>query len=933
MKNDVIVLARLDVDTKSLMESQLKLERQLNSLLNAQNKLMTSGQMQSDQYKEISTKINVLNDTYSTNAKALNELVLANDKHIKNQIALDTALAATSKTENEYTENNSKLIALRKDLVITDANYAQNITLINTKLQENNRWLTENGSANAKLVTTMSDYKDQVKEGFNSINIFNGGLTGLISRAQEAGGTGPLLKGAFESMSQGIMGMTRSAMSFIATPVGAVLAALVLVFTLVQNAMNNSTESAGKITKIFTTFSVITDALMDLLTPLGDILIDGIAAGFELAGKAAEAAMGIIADGLAFLGFDDAAQGVTNFTAGVKKTAEETISLKKAQESLAAQMAVQEVNNEKAKQQGEALIKVAQNQKLSENERIDALTKAAAIESANMAQRKKLTDEAYNQAIRSAALNKGLTAAETAELQKSGAAYAGKMMKVKGFTQAEIDALQKAQVEKMRLSGEEVKMVADQEAAKQKVREDAGQQRQQAEDARKAKAKQALDDEVQRQSLSLNLFIEQQGVKAKSLKEELELAQKVATAKRKLAEAEYVAAGKSANAKLQKEIADAKITNDLAKAQAAVAVENADRELKEYLKLHSEKLAAGKFLNDELYKQEVDRINGIAAKEKEYHDKRLAAGVITQQQYNDEIAKINATAKANEDTLKVEKEEANKTKAAADLANKRALDTENHDYDLQFQLDKINAERTQELAEAEKTGADKSLINAKYDKEEIAAKKAVMDNKLDLANSTFGSLAALLGKESAAGKAMAVAQATIDTYKSAVSAYGAMSNIPVVGPALGAVAAAAAVAAGMANVKKITATKTPKAEKGALFNIGGNRHSNGGTLFTGADGTQFEAEQGELIGVMNRNAAAHFMAFNNAFPAGGNSTPNYFAGGGIVSRDIAQPSLNIDELAAKIATANRAIPAPVVAVQDIIAQGNSYVQVRDAANF
>jgi len=104
-------------------------------------------------------------------------------------------------------------------------------------------------------------------------------------------------------------------------------------------------------------------------------------------------------------------------------------------------------------------------------------------------------------------------------------------------------------------------------------------------------------------------------------------------------------------------------------------------------------------------------------------------------------------------------------------------------------------------------------------------------------------------------------------------------------------------------------------------------------MFQGADGTTFEAEQGELIGVMNRNAARHFMAFNNAFPAGGSSAPNYFAGGGIVSREIAPASLNTDELAAKIAEANRAMPAPVVAVEDIITQGNSYVKVKEGANF
>ncbi|MFL9845462.1 hypothetical protein, partial [Flavobacterium rhizosphaerae] len=125
----------------------------------------------------------------------------------------------------------------------------------------------------------------------------------------------------------------------------------------------------------------------------------------------------------------------------------------------------------------------------------------------------------------------------------------------------------------------------------------------------------------------------------------------------------------------------------------------------------------------------------------------------------------------------------------------------------------------------------------------------------------------------------------------------------------------------------------PKAEKGALFNIGGQRHSAGGTTFTGEDGTTFEAEQGELIGVMNRNAARHFMAFNNTFPAGSGSAPNYFAGGGIVSREIASPGLNVDDLASKIAQANSTLPPPVVAVEDIVTQSNSYARVRQGANF
>lgn len=51
------------------------------------------------------------------------------------------------------------------------------------------------------------------------------------------------------------------------------------------------------------------------------------------------------------------------------------------------------------------------------------------------------------------------------------------------------------------------------------------------------------------------------------------------------------------------------------------------------------------------------------------------------------------------------------------------------------------------------------------------------------------------------------------------------------------------------------------------------------------------------------------MAFNNTFPAGGATAPNYFANGGIVSREMAPSGLNTDELAAKIAQANASPPA------------------------
>ncbi|ENH0169345.1 hypothetical protein ABVQ39_004657 [Salmonella enterica] len=85
---------------------------------------------------------------------------------------------------------------------------------------------------------------------------------------------------------------------------------------------------------------------------------------------------------------------------------------------------------------------------------------------------------------------------------------------------------------------------------------------------------------------------------------------------------------------------------------------------------------------------------------------------------------------------------------------------------------------------------------------------------LDRAKATgtaFGNMAsnigAALGEASTAYKAFAIAQATIATYTSAVEAYKSTAAIPVVGPYLAPVAAAAAVAAGLANVGKIRSAR------------------------------------------------------------------------------------------------------------------------------
>ena len=104
-----------------------------------------------------------------------------------------------------------------------------------------------------------------------------------------------------------------------------------------------------------------------------------------------------------------------------------------------------------------------------------------------------------------------------------------------------------------------------------------------------------------------------------------------------------------------------------------------------------------------------------------------------------------------------------------------------------------------------------------------------------------------------------------------------------------------------------TIAQSAKFEKGGFVKIGGKRHSGGGTKFVGEDGTTFEAEQGELIGVINRNAAFMVEQLNSQYPAGGAiKMQNYLAAGGIVTRNtgstmnISKMEIDYDLLAKKI---------------------------------
>jgi len=160
-----------------------------------------------------------------------------------------------------------------------------------------------------------------------------------------------------------------------------------------------------------------------------------------------------------------------------------------------------------------------------------------------------------------------------------------------------------------------------------------------------------------------------------------------------------------------------------------------------------------------------------------------------------------------------------KKKQAIDKDNERKA-VEQAAIDLQILKDKatadveylrslLNLKKAEEIRVAEETGIAVAGIQQKYAEVEVEIAKLTSDEKLALSANFASNIATIFGENTAIGKAAAIAETTINTYRSATAAYAALAGIPAVGPALGVVAAAAAVAAGLASVKKIMEVKVP----------------------------------------------------------------------------------------------------------------------------
>lgn len=696
----------------------------------------------------------------------------------------NAAILREIKNKNDAKAANIALNAVSNQLNPNIEEEAKLLTEVNAKIDENTKYIKENTSAAGQLKMNVGNYTESIKDALNELNPFNGGLLGFFQRSKDAGGAGELLTGAFSAIRVGILGALKAGLAFIATPIGAVIAALAVAvgavvgaFKLAKASLQSTEAGTQKLAVVTGAITGVFRGLFNIIKPLGLFLANSFIKYLETVGQVAEAVADRLAKILDFIGAESAAKGIRDFTEEVKRSATAAANLARAE----GELAVQQRNARKIQldyqKQAEKLRQQRDDETNSIKERISINNQLGVV-----LQKQSASELAI--------ANKQL---QVAKLKIKAEGETTDALNARAEAETNISDIQE------RIAGQESEQLANLNSL-----------RKEASDAEKERQEKLTEQALALSKARIEAFIAEQGFKRKSAEEEYQFNYdlynkeyadlKLQLQKKKITQAEF-------DAQTQQ------LRIDYLAKNAELTIANAELELQIELDKNARILDSDKFLSQQQFELKKQALSDDLKATQEYNALRLEQGVINEKEYNAELNRINEENRIANEQLRLEREASAREKALLDLENQKIINEENFLAQAEIEKSQNEIKRQQEVAEAEKTGADISLINAKYAELNKNIEQSVQENKLTLASNTFGSLATIFGAESKAGKAAAIAQTTIDTYQSAVSAFKSLSGIPIVGPALGAIAAAAAVATGIGNVKKITSVKTPSIQK------------------------------------------------------------------------------------------------------------------------
>lgn len=795
-----INIAEFDIDVDALIKNAQDVKQRLDEIKTEMREMTKAGKTSSEAFINNAVSAKSLTSEYNAQLKVLQQVNSTTGKAIPIQQRIDAVLSRQETTIEGLRKQNADLIKVRNQVNLTTEEGEQQLIELNKQLDINNGLIVNNVSQLEQQKIGIGGYADALRDVIGQTGLFNnelGNVTAVMNSFK------PIVDGiktelnevgtAFKTAAAGTEGMTAAQKaSTVATNlsiaslkllkvalIGTGIGAIVVLLGSMVAYLNSSEQASNKLGKVLGVLGGIVQRLFDYLEPLGELLVDGLVAGFELLGKVATATINQISNGLRALGFTDAADGLKEFNNEMDRAADRGAKLAEAEQKLAESQRYASLVQLQYQTAAEKLRQVRDDETRTIEERMQA---NADLGDLLEEQLKK------EQAIALQAVNAARLRAE---------AY--------GATKANMDALAEAQTNLIdigeRLAGQE----SEQQANLNSLRRESAQLAKDAE----AQAKEAAQKRIEQLNAELALYKEQNSGRAMTIEQTLALEQDLANRQQEILQQSLK------NRLISQTEYDTQVLalqNSLNQRKIELAQENLDYELSLVQDQADVQLAQSKAVGMARLEEELRISKEIADAKAEYESQRFKQGITDANEYRDAVLAIQQEQNLQEIELKNQKDELIKEQDAQRLAlmNEAEMLGLEARFANQFEMRSamIEQEKEQQLIAAREMYTDKALldqavlnINQAAANAELQIEKEKNNAKLQSSADLAGALSELLGKETAAGKAAAIAQATINTY---LGVSQALATLP---PPASYIAAAATAATGIANVAKIVGTK------------------------------------------------------------------------------------------------------------------------------
>lgn len=812
-----IEIAEFSIDIEALTNAAAQTQKAIQEIRNEQKELVKDGKGADQAFVRNAVNLRGLQKDYNAQLKVLDQYINTSEKQISVQQRVDIALSREATTIEQLRAQNSELTKVRNQVNIETEEGQKQLAALNAQLDQNNALIKENVSDREQQVMSVGGYTDAIKEAFQNTGLFGGALTDVKSamatmspifseitnqlRSISEGFTSGVKATKDMSTAQKAAALTTNAVStalkllrvaLIATGIGAIV---VVVGSLVAY-LTQTQEGIDKVNRVLVPLKQAFSELLGILGDLGKALFDAFSNPMDtikqlynfVKGNLIDQfqAFGKILEGIFTLNFDLMKQGFTDLGDNIKGNID---GVANAFGSVVDRMG-QAIDRGKEIQQIQEQIEQAEIDMIY----LQAETKKQLQELTLIRRDASKSDQERRAAIQE---QHRLTADLVKEEEKIlNLKVRQKELEVEtgATTRADLKELAELRVER-----DSIDMKNNDIRLKTIERENNLRR------SGEARAKKAQEDSLKRQNELLDLYIAEQGIRAQTLEQELEMEREVSNRKRDILDQE-LAAKKISQEKYNAEVL--KLNNELLKRQAEISVENAQREMNAVDDRIAIERAVSQAVGIARVQEEQERFKELQAERARFEQIRFEQGVIDEHEYADAVAVIRRDGVIREAEFE---------RQLRDARNKERLDQMALDFETEmsaleaqteerFALEglRIEQQRERDLETARQRYTDEAMlaqaimnINAAADnsilKMEEEKNNAVLQARAGLA----GAISQLVGEETALGKAAALAQAAINTY---LGVTNALASLP---PPASFIAAAATSAQGLASVAKI----------------------------------------------------------------------------------------------------------------------------------